>query len=185
MKSRQLLTTIVLGVALVLSAGSARAQDAQSCQPGLVGAITGPHAAQYQGIINALIPFAGAVFTQLPQVVNQATCQPLLDTANALAASVATGRVVITLPDGTVMIDTNRDDNTASPTSNSYQHFLDKTINENHNSRVAILATQEYPCGVAVESKLSTSTGMTEAYVALRVGTHLDSDGTIRVSTRQ
>ena len=84
-----------------------------------------------------------------------------------------------------VMVDTARDDNTASPSSNSYQHFLDKTINENHNSRVAILAAQQYACGIGVESKFSSSTGQTESYVAVRAGEHLDSDGTIRMSVRQ
>ena len=57
-----------------------------------------------------------------------------------------------------------------------------KTINENHNSRVAIFMAQEYPCGVGVENKVSTSTGADETYVARRAGNHLDSAGTLRLS---
>ena len=133
----------------------------------------------------ALVPAFPQLSAQVKAVVDQPTYQTLLDSANTLAGSVATGRVVITLADGTVMVDTARDDNTASPSSNSYQHFLDKTINENHNSRVAILAAQQYACGIGVESKFSSSTGQTESYVAVRAGEHLDSDGTIRMSVRQ
>ena len=63
------------------------------------------------------------------------------------------GRVLIALPDGTVVLDTARGDHLPDPTSNSYQHFLDKTIGENHNTRVAILAAQKYPCGIALETE--------------------------------
>jgi hypothetical protein len=63
------------------------------------------------------------------------------------------------------------------------QHFTNKTVNENHNSRIAIVSAQLYPCGVGIESKLSTSTGTTESYVALRLGKHLNSAGTARLST--
>jgi hypothetical protein len=174
-----------LVTAIVLSGGSAYAQDAQSCQPGIIGAISGPHAARYQALIDALIPFAGDFYTELPAVVNQATYQTLLDTANAAAAGLVNGRVLITLPDGTVMIDTARDDNTVNPNSNSYQHFLDKTINENHNSRLAILGAQQFACGVGLETKFSTSTNQNEVYLALRIGDHLDSDGTVRISNRE
>ena len=172
-----------LAVALILTTGNSA--YAQTCQPGISTAIAGPHSAQYIALATALGPAVPTLTTQLAAVVDQATYQTLLTTANALAGTVATGRVLITLPDGTVVLDTNRADNTADPTSNSYQHFLDKTINENHNSRIAILAAQEYPCGVGIESKLSSSTGQNEAYIAIRAGTHLDSVGTLRMSSRQ
>jgi hypothetical protein len=70
-------------------------------------------------------------------------------------------------------------------THNSYANFVAKAVNENHNSRVAILATQLYPCGIGLERKLSTSTGETESYLALRLGRHLDSVGTARLSTTE
>jgi len=177
------LMTAALAVAIVLSGGSAHAQ--QTCQPGINAALAGPHAAQYIALATALAPAVPQLTTQRAAVTNQATYQTLLTTANAVAAAMPTGRVLITLPDGTVVIDTNRADNTADPTSNSYQHFLDKTINENHNSRIAVLAAQQYACGVGLESKLSTSTNQNEAYVGIRAGTHLDSAGTLRMSSRQ
>ena len=83
------------------------------------------------------------------------------------------------------MIDTNRNDGPGSPQNNLPANFLAKTINENHNSRVAIFVAQEYTCGAGVESKLSTSTGQNEDYLALRAGNHLDSAGTVRASRRQ
>ena len=84
-----------------------------------------------------------------------------------------------------MVLDTARDDNTADPKSNSYQHFLDKTINENHNSRIAILQAQAWPCGQALEAKFSSTTNQREFYFAYRLGPHLDSQGTARVSVRQ
>lgn len=182
---RNLVVTLSLATALIGSSAPAFAQDAQTCQPGIAAAFLGPHTAKYQAVLNAMIPAFPAMSAQLAAVVDQPTYQTLLDSANTLAGSVATGRVVVTLPDGTVVLDTARDDNTVDPKSNSFQHFLDKTINENHNSRVAILAAQEYPCGLGLESKFSSSTGQTESYVAIRAGAHLDSDGTIRMSVRQ
>jgi len=44
------------------------------------------------------------------------------------------------------------------------------------------MAAQMFPCGVGIESKLSTTTGNVESYVAVRMGTHLDSLGMARLS---
>ena len=126
------------------------------------------------------------MFTALGALTDQTTYETLLASANTAAANIPTGRVVIALPDGTVVLDTARTDgDPAVPTSNTYAHFQAKTINENHNSRVAFMTAQQYPCGVSVESKLSTSTGQTERYFALRLGTHLNSLGTVRISVQQ
>jgi hypothetical protein len=139
-------------------------------------------------------------FTNLLNLVNsQATYQTLLTAARTLAATIppvltpvaipAPGRVVITLPDGTVVIDTGKLDDPTNLTplalGNSYAHFLAKTVNENHNSRVAIFDAQEYPCGTGVETKFSSTDGRTEAYVAIRLGTHLNNAGTVRFSLKK
>ena len=86
------------------------------------------------------------------------TYQLLLTRARSVADTVTAGRVVVTLPDGTVVVDTAAADDPTNtlPSGNSFQHFSEKTVNENHNSRVAIFATQIYPCGIGVERKLST-----------------------------
>ena len=55
-------------------------------------------------------------------------------------------------------------------------------MNENHNSRIAILDAQLYPCGRGVESKLSSTTETTQAYVAYRLGNYLNNAGTVRIS---
>ena len=102
----------------------------------------------------------------------------LLSGSMALAAKTAGGRIVVTLPDGTVVVDTSQG-------NNSYTNFLAKTINENHNSRVAIFAAQQYPCGAGLETKVSTTDATVESHLAIRAGTHLDSLGTIRMSTKQ
>ena len=43
---------------------------------------------------------------------------------------------------------------------------------------------QQYPCGFGLETKLSTTDGTNESYIAFRAGAHLDSLGTIRMSTK-
>jgi hypothetical protein len=48
-----------------------------------------------------------------------------------------------------------------------------------------MFVAQEYPCGAGVESKISTSTGVNEDYLALRAGNHLESAGTVRASRAQ
>jgi hypothetical protein len=177
MKLRTIVATTTLALALGAGAGTARAQDAQTCQPGLTTAFAA-HGAQYQALINALVPNVGPLITGLA-TLSEASYPTLLAAAETAAdAAGATGRVVLTLPDGTVVVDTSR-------TNNTWADFQAKAINENHNSRLAILAAQEYPCGIAIESKVSTSTGLNEGYVALRAGVHLDSWGTIRISSSE
>ena len=84
-------------------------------------------------------------------------------------------RIVITLSDGTVAYDTNK--------ANTYAKYTTKTINENHNSRVAILQALLGSSGVGFETKYSTSNTHLTNYFAQRVGPSVaDSMGVIRVS---
>ena len=180
---RTFVTAAALAALSVLTASTANAQD---CQPG-IGPAYAARAATFQSLINAIVPGLGNVTTGLASLADQATYQTLLTDSRAVANSVANGRLVIAVPDGTVVLDTARSDDPTNvlAVGNSYAHFVAKTVNENHNSRVAILAAQEYPCGVGIESKLSTTTGQVETYLAIRIGGHLDSLGTARISTRQ
>ena len=114
--------------------------------------------------------------TKLSAVKDQPTYATLLTEANATAALIANGRIVVTLPDGTVVVDTSKG------TSNTYNNFKAKTINENHNTRISILDSQLYECGVGVETKRSTTDNTVESYVAKRLGDYLDSAGTVRIS---
>ncbi len=93
-----------------------------------------------------------------------------------MAALLANGRVLITLPDGTVVVDTSKS------TDNTYANFQAKAINENHNSRIAILDAQHWACGIGLETKTSTTTGAVEVYLAKHLGTYLNSAGTVRPS---
>jgi hypothetical protein len=183
--NRRTLASAAVISAIVLIGRAAHAQDAQTCQPGFQTAFNGPRHAQYQALVDTLMPHADALTANLAALMDQTTYETLLAEARATASAIATGRVLITVPDGTVVLDTSRADNTEDPKSNSYQHFLAKTINENHNSRLAISVAQHYPCGVGLETKLSTTDGTVEDYFALRLGNHLDSYGTARISTKQ
>jgi hypothetical protein len=135
--------------------------------------------APYRALNLLLTPRLASLKTKLDAVADQATYAPLLAEANAAAASTANGRVVVTLPDGTVVVDTSKG------AANTYANFVAKTINENHNSRVAILDAQLFECGIGVETKRSATTGAVEVYVARRLGAYLDSSGTARISKRQ
>lgn len=179
---RTLVTASILSAGLVgMTSGTASAQDAQTCQPGLLTQYNGPHQADYAALINALVngaPSAGNLIADLAAMHDQATYATLLADSTTIAGRLATGRLVITLPDGTVVVDTSKGNNT-------YANFLAKAINENHNSRLAILEAQEYPCGLALERKFSTTDNTVETYFGLRAGNHLDSYGTLRISTKQ
>lgn len=106
--------------------------------------------------------------------LNSSTYDSLVLLAQTVAGRVDNGRIVITLPDGTVVVDTNG--------SNSWANYQSKSINENHNSRIAILNSQLCLGGVGYEQKYSTSTGNVEKYVAIRLGEYLKNFGSIRIS---
>lgn len=91
------------------------------------------------------------------------------------ALAVTSARVVVTLPDGTVALDTGK-------STNSLANFKAKAINENHNTRLAILDAQLFPCGFGLETKVSTSVGGVEVAIAKRIGAYMNSLGTVRVS---
>jgi hypothetical protein len=145
----------------------------QDCQPG-IDAEYAQDQANYDTLLAAVLPEVTALTADL-QSLSAETYPELLTHAQTIAGRVPNGRVVLTLPDGTVVVDTGRSNNT-------YENFQAKTINENHNSRLAIFAAQHYPCSVGIERKFSTTSNAFEDALALRLGDHLSSQGTIRIS---
>ncbi|MBA3916636.1 MAG: hypothetical protein H0X25_22880 [Acidobacteriales bacterium] len=180
-RSLFLATTILAAATL---AGSTASAQQPTCLPGINTAFQA-HAAAYTLVRNALSPRVPVFTALLGQVVDQATYQTLLTASRSLASSIPNGRLLVALPDGTVVVDTSKPDDPTNvlPQGNSYDHYQAKTVNENHNTRVAIMSAQQYPCGFGIESKLSSTTGNVESYVALRLGDQLDSVGTARLST--
>lgn len=89
-------------------------------------------------------------------------------------------RILITVQDGTVIYDSSKQ-------NNSFSSFDNKSINENHNSRVSILSAL-FSCekfGIGFDEKISTSTGNRERYVAIRIGDRIiDSSGCFRLSIK-
>jgi hypothetical protein len=116
--------------------------------------------------------FATATETQYQALFSLATAK--VAAANA-AIPTTSARIVITLPDGTVVVDTGK-------STNTLDNFKSKAINENHNSRLAILDAQQYPCGFGMETKVSTSVGAKEVSLAKRIGLYMNSLGTVRIS---
>ena len=183
-KTWRTLAVAALAAAVLSAADTA---PAQTCPPGIKEAFQGPHHDVYQMLANALLPQRANLDARLKAMVDQPTYELLLSDARTLANSITNGRVLVTVPDGTVVLDTNKPDdpNNQLPQGNSFQHFKNKTVNENHNSRVAIFDSQEYQCGLGLEAKFSTTTGQREIYLAVRLGTHLDANGSVRISTRE
>ena len=85
-------------------------------------------------------------------------------------------RITVTMPDGTVYYDSIKSNN------NSFINATEKTINENHNTRAAIMNAQSLQSGYAFESKYSTTSMTIEDYVALRIGPQGLNYGTVRYS---
>jgi len=87
-------------------------------------------------------------------------------------------RVLISDPDGEVIMDTAKEDN-------SLDLYKDGAINENHADRQAIIDALESDDGFGQESKESKTTGNFEYYVAKRLVDADDGDtvvGVLRVS---
>lgn len=115
--------------------------------------------------------------------------QAMIDAFAAAGVVVTPGtaspRVVCTESDGTVIVDTSRawdQDNTNVANLNNYQNWHNKKINENHNSRVAVLSTQLYSCGVGYERKWSSTVNSNQDYAAVRIGRYLQAFGQCRLS---
>jgi len=95
----------------------------------------------------------------------------------ALELGESTARVLYCEPDGTVIFDSSKGSN------NTFANFDSKSINENHNTRVAIMSAQSFVSGYGAEVKSSTSTGRVEVYAGTIVGgSQFNNRGTIRVS---
>lgn len=145
----------------------------------------------YETIYQALAPFIPQLTSQLLTATETdgANYATLLATCDQIAALFNTGRVVLTDPDGLVIVDTgktngggaNQNNWTAAQDGANPATFAD-AINVNHNSRNSIINAQQWPCGVAVETKFSNSVHAFQNYVAIRLGEYTNSVGTVRMS---
>ena len=99
-------------------------------------------------------------------LTNAASSQSGYTSAYSLVSSYASThsglRILITLADfSTVLMDTSKGSN------NTFNNFDNKAINENHNSRSAMLQALLSKSGEGFEEKLSSSTNQTETYQAV------------------
>jgi hypothetical protein len=165
--------SLVLIIA-ALSFSSFNAMAAVECAPQVEALLKSN--TTYKKLNATLAPKVANLTSLLRAVKDQPTYSTLL---SAVKATAGTNRLVITLADGTVVVDTGKSAN------NNYGIFAAKGVNENHNSRVAIMLAQTHECGLGVETKYSSSDKSNEKYVAIRLGKYLDSAGTARISTKQ
>ena len=88
-------------------------------------------------------------------------------------------RLLITMADGTVVLDTGKGE------KNTFENMKSKLINENHMSRFAVHEARTSEEGIGREKKLSTSTGQYEIYRGQRLGPSAnDSMGIVRFSVK-
>ncbi len=148
----------------------------------------------YETIYQTLAPFIPQLEAQLLQAqeTNGANYATLLALCRQIVALLPTGRIVLTDPDGLVIVDTGKPDG-GGPNMNNWTAAQDganpatfmSAINVNHNSRVSIINAQQWPCGVGVETKFSNSVHVNQNYVSIRLGAYLDSVGTVRMSVNE
>jgi hypothetical protein len=123
-----------------------------------------------QATINFLLDSSNSTYTDMSNALFAAR-------NNFSAAGVSSPRILVSLPDGTTVFDSSRSGDKANTLSNANN----KNINENHNSRLAIIAAMLGQSGVGMEKKYSTSTGLNEQALAHRLGrSQQDSLGCIR-----
>ncbi len=177
-------TFLLILVALFITSFNASAADPE-CAPNVLTLVrTNATFTKLNTILNT---DAAHLKTLLDAVKDQPTYTGLLNFAKVVATTLPKSRLLIALPDGTVVVDTSKpvDPTNKAKLGNSFKHFTDKTVNENHNSRIAILDSQLHVCGIGVENKLSTTDDTKESYVARRLGAYLNNSGTARLSIKQ
>ena len=98
-------------------------------------------------------------------------------------------RLLVSDSDGTVAYDSNiyigptLKSPSQPPVTSIFSDYTSKKINENHNSRAAIMTALISNAGVGIEQKWSTSTNNFTQYLAVRIGINSETSyGVIRVS---
>jgi len=92
-----------------------------------------------------------------------------------------TVRITVSDSDGTVAYDSNKwiSNNIVS----TFADYTAKTINENHNTRAAIMTALISNAGVGTEQKWSTTANAFLQYLAVRIGINSETSyGVIRIS---
>jgi len=143
------------------------------------------HNDTYRNLYNVLKANVKDIQHLLVHTTDQATYEVLYNECVLVANKVIGGRVLVCLPDGTVAVDTRMPtdfSNTNPGYANSYQHFVNKNVNENQNSRISIRDAQTYPAGVGVGIYPGNSGMGPEPFTAIRLGDYLKSKGTARIS---
>lgn len=173
---------LALSLLTILSFGALQAKE--ECAPEVKCLIKqAPYNALF-AILEPNVTEFGTLVQTLEASGNDCTVQAtkeayavLFEFAQKIAGAVpgGTGRIVVTESDGTVIVDTGK-------STNSCDNWQAKTVNENHNSRVAIFDAQAWPCGLGAETKFSSSVKVDQNYVAIRMGVYLHSIGTVRIS---
>ena len=106
-------------------------------------------------------------------------------------------KLLLTLDDGTVIVDTSKDGKTVTATTavagisgsvaqNSFVAYGNKLVNENHNSRPEIMNATLSASGVGAARRYSSSSNAAFQYYAVRLGGSPQANvGTLRIAINE
>jgi hypothetical protein len=150
----------------------------------------------YNFLFGSICEQTDTIMDLLSAVTDCESYDNLFNFCSGLASTIPNGRIIVTLPDGTVVVDTFQafcDCDTpdcpvdfpcdvADNLCNGYNFFLDNFVGANQNTSVSAFDAQLWPCGVGCETRFDLSSGSVEAIVAVRLGEYLNNTGTVIVS---
>lgn len=134
----------------------------------------------YLGLYNLLVSFFDTngysdFESLLYGIDNQETYQVIFNKVTSFIGDKDI-RAIISDPDGRVLIDTSK-------TNNSYENYSANAIGDNRNARAEFMAVQLLEGGVSYATKFSNYRYDTQSYVTMRIGNFRDNAGSISFST--
>ncbi|QDQ38990.1 hypothetical protein E3226_000500 [Legionella geestiana] len=197
--------TTSLGMVSLIMMGFGSVAHAEESVGGLCAPLVWP-AVQYPGgpyknLFDTLSPKVSALGEKVESMVSAPTVLAKEARYDELVAFIEatfpdigiSPRLLLAESDGTVIYDSsqagksvvNADSSCGAlgvVARNSYASFCTKQVNENHNTRIDMLNAQLWPCATGIETKFSTSVGVFQSYVGIRMGAYLNNNGTARYS---
>lgn len=118
----------------------------------------------YLTLYNTLSPNVSAISALLYAVhLDSANYPALLTFCETLADTLSTGNIIVTDPDGLVVVDTSADG------ANTYDNYQAGTISPNQMTSISFIDSQGWPCGLGVETKYNNPAAVFQNNVVIRL----------------
>lgn len=115
--------------------------------------------------------------TDLAKITDEVTYNIFLESIRAIFNTLQY-RILVAHSDGTVVLDTSYP---PGDPRNSYESYIHKKVNENHNTRPSMMYARLSKNGVGYGSKESLTVGTRQSYVAIRIGQWMEGGPTFRI----